>query len=130
MSTEDPRELREKEPDPRRATWNSSAVDELRALQDPGESDLVAELLEMFRGNVAPLLVRLREHAAHGDLAEAHQIAHRIKGSALNLGAERLSQAAAELERAAAGGEGAAISELASRVIDECARFLARTSGR
>ena len=110
--------------DPVRATWNQMAVEELRSLQEPGEADLVAELVDTFHVDARPLCDRLEQAAARGDLAEVRQVAHRIKGSALNLGAERLAGAAGALEAAAVRGE--ANPALVASVVAEQARFFAR----
>src|SRR5204863_6386570 len=84
--------------DPRRATWNGAIVEELRAMQDPGDGDIVRELLDAFRHDSVRVFAALHERAARGDLDQVFEVAHRIKGAAMNLGAERLAQAAAELE--------------------------------
>lgn len=114
----------------KRATWNASAVDEIRALQEPGDGDLVAELVETFRGDAAVLVERLERVAAAFDFEAVHEIAHRIKGGALNLGGERLAHAAAGLESAAIRRDAPAIGALVKALIAERDHFFAAASSR
>jgi len=114
----------------RRVTWSSATIEELRALQDPDEPDLVAALVEMFRNDARALLGELSDHAARGDFHRVHEIAHRVKGGASNLGAEKVAAAAAALDAAATRGDAAAVALFVRQIVDECGRFLARTAGR
>ena len=115
--------------EPKRVTWNGAIIAELRALQEPGDPDLVAELLQTFRDDASLLLEKLRDRAARRDLVEVHQVAHRLKGGALNLGADKFADAASALERASGHGDASAIDSLVAAVVAEHARFFERTSG-
>jgi HPt (histidine-containing phosphotransfer) domain-containing protein len=112
--------------DVRRVTWNATAIDELRALQEPGDPDLVDELVTTFHDDVVELFGRLVGDVAHREFERVHDVAHRVKGGALNLGADRLARAAAELERAAGRRDAAAVDVLFDELVAERDRFLAR----
>ena len=82
-----------------------------------GDTDTIREILRMFldtaRGNMEELsrAIRSREHL------QVKILAHTLKGSALNVGAEKFSEAAARLEKLA-GGEDLANAEVLYRVMD------------
>ena len=116
--------------DPRRTTWNSTTVDELRTMQIDGDLDLIAELIKLFRGDVGAMLSDLTASASRGEFAKVHSIAHRFVGCASSLGAERLAFCAGEFDRAAAAGDLPAVVALARNVADECTRFLNRADAR
>lgn len=113
---------------PRRMTWNSLAIDDLRSLQDPGEPDLVGELVTSFRDDIRGVFERLCADVEKRDLKQVHEGAHRIKGGALNLGADRLSSAALELERASGNGDASQIDALLARLLAERDHFFERTA--
>jgi CheY-like chemotaxis protein len=58
------------------------------------------EFLDMFLVNAAERIGRIREHIAHGDLAQIGREAHTLLGTAANFGALRLSRLSAELKSA------------------------------
>lgn len=70
----------------------------LRDLQDPGEPDVVAELIAMFLADSAERMSRVQEAARAGDVRAIGLEAHALKGSAALLGAEHLRLAAGEVE--------------------------------
>jgi CheY-like chemotaxis protein len=89
------------------------------------DAGFVQELWEIFREE-APDQVRLLQQAlADGETVLAQRLAHSLRGGAGNIGANRLQQAAAELERTLpqAGG-GAEAVRLCSRVAEELAAVL------
>lgn len=109
-----------------RATWNETPLADLRAMQEPGEPDIVVRLVHTFRDDVAPRLATLSDLASRGEFAAIRATAHRLKGSALSLGAEKLGAAAASLEAAALRCDGTACAGLAREVALEHRRFLVR----
>ncbi len=70
----------------------------LEHLARTGAADLVAELLDDFRTDVAARLERLRGALATGDAATVKMEVHSIKGSAAQMGAGDLAAACRKLE--------------------------------
>ncbi len=83
-----------------------AAIERLRALAvavaRPGE-DICGHLTTLFTEDSAARLVSLREAWAAGRTADAARAAHTIKGSAANVGAVRVVEAALAVEAATAG---------------------------
>jgi HPt (histidine-containing phosphotransfer) domain-containing protein len=73
----------------------------LRELRDD-YGDLAADLLELFEKTAAATLGELRAALDAGDTAELRRLAHRLKGSARNVGATGMAETAAALEQAPA----------------------------
>lgn len=73
---------------------------------------IVQQLLDQLPEQCRALRAAVEEDA----LLQVKKLAHSIKGGAGNLGAVALSAAAARLEMAAAGGDGAAVAGLMEQV--------------
>ncbi|MEU5695550.1 response regulator [Actinosynnema sp. NPDC020468] len=71
----------------------------------PEERALLAALLESFVARSAPALDRLAEALRSGDVTEAIAAAHSFKGSAANIGADRLAGLVAVIEDRARSGD-------------------------
>ncbi|MGI8673054.1 MAG: Hpt domain-containing protein [Luteitalea sp.] len=70
----------------------------LETLQEPGEPDILVELLTLFLRDTPE---RLRELTVEPlPVPTAARVAHTVKGSAGNIGASRLQQLAGDLEHA------------------------------
>lgn len=95
-----------------RRTLNTVSTDGAGHLQADQVDGLVAaagvdgarEILEAFRRSTEELLEALSTQIRGRDFGAAMATAHAVKGSAANVGARRLSQAAAELEIACRQG--------------------------
>ncbi|MBP7669462.1 MAG: response regulator [Candidatus Eisenbacteria bacterium] len=74
--------------------------DELRACAD-GDAVLCGELIALFREHLPALRERIALHLAAGDLAEAGQAAHRLRGALVNVSAHEASGEARLLEESA-----------------------------
>ena len=74
-------------------TLDPSIFQELRALGEAAQHDLVTEVSEQFLHDTEPLLVQLREAAEVGDAFAVSRLAHRIKGGSSQLGGRRLAAA-------------------------------------
>jgi HPt (histidine-containing phosphotransfer) domain-containing protein len=70
----------------------------LRDLRDD-YGDLAAELLELFEATAAATLGELRAALDASDAGEVRRLAHRLKGSARNVGATGMAELAAALEQ-------------------------------
>jgi HPt (histidine-containing phosphotransfer) domain-containing protein len=75
-----------------------------KLLAEVGDPELCRELIEGFISHTGRLLQELGEKLILRDSAGVYQIAHSLKGSALNILAEGLQSAAAELEIQARSG--------------------------
>jgi HPt (histidine-containing phosphotransfer) domain-containing protein len=80
---------------------------ELNTLLDRcvGDKSFVTRILDRFQTQVGGDVERLRQAVLDGDASQATRLAHSIKGSAANVSALGLSQAAAVLETQARAGK-------------------------
>ena len=88
----------------RERTIDLAVLDELRAVGDAVEQDLLAELVDRFAHDTEPLLVELRGAVESGDAPAVGRIAHAIKGSCGQLGGRRLASSCGRLEGKATAG--------------------------
>ena len=96
-------------------------LEELRGLDDPDDgSSYVDRAIGNFLGSAEGQLAPMEAAAASGDADQLRAVAHRLAGSALNLGAAALGEAARELEEHIMNGSladaVAALPELAERM--------------
>ena len=66
---------------------------------EAGSDAIVRELIVLFLGDVSQRVEELKHAVTGGDQAHRERVAHSIKGSAANLGAERLAMLASAIER-------------------------------
>jgi two-component system sensor histidine kinase/response regulator len=78
-----------------------AVMDRLRETLGPEADDVIDTTVSMFFAHADQHLHAAHDAAARGDARRLGQLAHGIKGSALQLGAERMVQIAARLEQAA-----------------------------
>jgi HPt (histidine-containing phosphotransfer) domain-containing protein len=86
-------------------TLNRSYIDELRALQKTASPNFLRDLIDLFLKETASQLVELRGSLERKDAARLQGIAHKLKGSTGNLGAEKLSSICARLQQLAPAGD-------------------------
>ncbi len=79
-------------------------VDELSSIGDAAGQDFLGELLEQFGRDTDSLLSELSVTLSNSDAEEVSRIAHKIKGSAGQLGGRRLTSSCAKLEADASTG--------------------------
>ena len=83
-------------------------LEELRELDDPGdETSYLDRAIANFLTGALREVAAVSEAAADGRLDVVSAVAHRLAGSALNLGAGALGEAARELEEQARNGDAA-----------------------
>jgi HPt (histidine-containing phosphotransfer) domain-containing protein len=92
-----------------RPAWDSAVLDEsvladILALAMPGEPSALAEVTQLFVSCFPRDLHALRTAIAAKDLESAGQVAHRMRGSALGVGAIRVVPICAAVEDAARAG--------------------------
>ncbi|HEV7281820.1 MAG TPA: Hpt domain-containing protein [Pirellulaceae bacterium] len=98
-----------------------------------GNLDFAISLLDRFAAGAETSIERLRTAAERGDLPDLAREAHSLKGSAANLSADSLRDAAASLEAACRSGardEGVAAVERLVGELDRCRRQILSDSLR
>ena len=94
---------------------------------EKGDPGILEELVQIFRAETPPILLKLKEAVAANDAEELRKAAHNLKGSSSNLGMLRLVSVSAELERQARAGsvDGAGdLSALAEREFEIACHLL------
>jgi len=76
-----------------------AVIDELRSLQDGAESDLVAEVVNLFLADSPRRLAAMAQAIEAGDAANLRREAHGLKGSAANVGGVGVRAICEHLER-------------------------------
>jgi HPt (histidine-containing phosphotransfer) domain-containing protein len=74
-------------------------ISTLRSMRRNGPRNILLQLLTTFREGTPGLLESIRNAAAEGDAAKLEKAAHSLKGSSLTIGATRMGQLTAEIER-------------------------------
>lgn len=74
------------------------ALNQIRALDEPGQACLLAEIVDTFRASSECDVSRLRGALEVGDHATVLDAAHRIRGAAAALGADHVRSIAEALE--------------------------------
>jgi HPt (histidine-containing phosphotransfer) domain-containing protein len=87
-------------------------LEQLRSLPGRNRPTLLAELCAMALHDIPPSLVRLQEAVQQAAAKPAEETAHRLAGSAANLGAFRFRAVLQAIEQAARAGETAAVRDL------------------
>lgn len=70
-----------------------------------GDEALAVELIGMLVDEALPLVEQLDGHVRAGDVPQAHEVAHSLKGIAGNVGAAELREAASRMQSATEAGE-------------------------
>jgi CheY-like chemotaxis protein/HPt (histidine-containing phosphotransfer) domain-containing protein len=87
------------------APLRPSHIDELLQLDAATPGGFLAGIVASFLDTAPVRIEELADAIRAGDLPRVEQLAHRLKGSAANLGAWRLMKPLDELERSARGGQ-------------------------
>jgi HPt (histidine-containing phosphotransfer) domain-containing protein len=99
------------------SAWNPQA-DLLNLVRREGLG-LLEELIEQFREDTASRIQAIGHELAGGDLSRVRSQAHALKGSALQMHADRLAALCARMEEAADVGDRAATVALLESVQSE-----------
>ena len=83
---------------------DAAVMSAIRSLGEPGEPDVFAEVARLFIADVPVHLRALRAAVAAGSAESVGQIAHRIRGGALEIGALRMAPVCAAIELAGRSG--------------------------
>ncbi len=103
---------------------DAQVLEDLRMLEETSGASLIADLAASFRVDVPARVEDLRAAAAAGDLGTLRTIAHRLRGSAGAVGANRIFVTATELETTAASIPPEAIVSLIDQIGKETARAI------
>jgi CheY-like chemotaxis protein/HPt (histidine-containing phosphotransfer) domain-containing protein len=104
------------------AVLDRSVLAGLRELREEGESDPAVELIDLFLRDTPSRIQDMQTAIARSDARTLKESAHGLKGSASNLGAQRLSNLCLELEKLAGDGKLAEAADLFNRVTEEYGR--------
>jgi CheY-like chemotaxis protein len=97
-----------------------SVIAGLRELSEPGRPEPLLELIELFLKDAHPRLARMNSALAAKDLSALALAAHSLKGSASNLGARRLAELCATLEKHAKSSD---LKESANLLLETQSEF-------
>jgi HPt (histidine-containing phosphotransfer) domain-containing protein len=89
---------------PEVSVLDMSVMAAIRSLGDPGEPDVYAEVARLFLADVTIHLAALGAAIAADSAESVRQIAHRLRGGALEMGALRMAPLCAAIEHAAREG--------------------------
>jgi HPt (histidine-containing phosphotransfer) domain-containing protein len=112
--------LRGRSPEPVESPIDLSVIEGLRELSEPGQPEPLVELIELFLKDAHPKLDRMNSALERKDLTTLALAAHSLKGSASNLGARRLSELCATLEKWAKVPN---LTESANILLETCSEF-------
>ena len=98
-----------------------SVMAAIRSLGGPGEPDVYAQVALLFLADVPVHLSALRAAIANGQPEAVRQIAHRLRGGTLEMGALRMAPLCATLEHGAHAGSLVGAAALADNLDREFA---------
>ncbi|MFL5070057.1 MAG: EAL domain-containing protein [Xanthobacteraceae bacterium] len=79
---------------------DTDVVDQLRQMQARGKGDFVHKVLGLYRQHAPMTIAQMREAAALGQAEACSRAAHALKSMSYNIGARRVAELSAALERA------------------------------
>ncbi len=103
---------------------DAQVLEDLRMLEATSGASLMADLAASFRSDVPARIVDLRTAADAGDLAGLRNVAHRLRGSAGAVGANRVFMTATEIENGADAITPGAMVSLIDQLAKESARAI------
>ncbi len=75
-----------------------NTIEQLKSLQRPGRPDLVKELILLFFDSAQGAMEKIRSSVSNNDMSSLSSVAHALKSSAANLGANRFAYICRQLE--------------------------------
>lgn len=94
-----------------------TVVDELIALCDDGDPELLIDLIGMFLDDAPSKIASVLEGLRTCDLARVERAAHSLKGSSGNLGARQLQDACEQLQLLSHRGDLDGVRKAASQLL-------------
>src|SRR4051812_39191703 len=93
-----------------------SLPEELRALADGGDDDLVKEVLSVFQSDTEDRVKTMRAACGTGDREELRKQAHALKGSSAQVGALAMAKLCQTLETTARTADAAELERLVGEI--------------
>ena len=90
---------------PDTAALDPAVLDRLRQLTPPGEPDVLREILQVFLADVPGRIDRLRSAWRDRDAAGVQRVAHSLKGSCGNIGADAMFEVCRRIDERAQAGD-------------------------
>jgi CheY-like chemotaxis protein len=119
-----PEKAAERAPEAAPPVLDPGTLASLREMQAAAETDLLSELLQLFRSDAEPLLQSLAQAVAAEDSEGQRRAAHGLKGAAANLGARQLAALCQELEQRGRAGTTEGARELLAKIETEYPRVV------
>jgi HPt (histidine-containing phosphotransfer) domain-containing protein len=98
---------------------NQEVIDELLALTEDGDPELLVDLVSMFLADAPTKVDAIVTGLERGDLHQVERAAHSLKGSAGNLGASAVQHLCEEIQNVTRAGRGDALPELVRRLLPD-----------
>jgi CheY-like chemotaxis protein len=98
---------------------NPRVLENLRQLQEPGEPDIIAQLIDLFLSELPTKLAAVQQAIEHRDATRLTKAAHTLKGSSANMGAQRAARVCLELEQLGKAGDLTGAVDLFARLEKE-----------
>ncbi|RMF72825.1 MAG: response regulator [Acidobacteria bacterium] len=109
--------------------FNHAAIDQIRAIQRPGRSSVLARVIEHYLDESERLLDEIDRAVRQGDEGSLAASAHKLKSSSRNVGGVLVGDLAARLESKARGGGGMPPDELLLELRQAHVRLVGRLRG-
>ncbi|MCL4792260.1 MAG: Hpt domain-containing protein [Gammaproteobacteria bacterium] len=109
---------------------DESALDRIRALQQPGSTDLVDRLIGIYLDTSQGLVEKIRTALAAGDARTICAAAHALKSSSGNMGATALTELAGQVECRTRDADLSDAQSLIGRLLEEHQRVTAALLAR
>jgi HPt (histidine-containing phosphotransfer) domain-containing protein len=94
-------------------------IGNLRELTPPGEPDVLAEVLQLFLHEVPKKIQGLQAAHAAGDAPQVARLAHSLKGSSGNIGANSLYEVCRKIDDVAKAGDLPRVAPLLAALTEE-----------
>ena len=113
----------------RAAAIDMKALDNIRALQQPGAPNLLKKIVTLYLDDAPRLARSMREAIATGDSGTLQRAAHTLKTSSATVGALKLAEFCRQMETQARAGRLTDTEQWIDRIGDEYARVRAALPG-
>jgi two-component system, sensor histidine kinase and response regulator len=98
---------------------DSAALDNIRSLQADGEDDILTKIIEIFINNTPSQLIKMGQAIKDKEVTEVRNLAHSLKSSSANLGANSLSELLKDMEEKGRQNNLQGADELFTRIKSE-----------
>ncbi len=98
---------------------NRSTIDRLKEMTRGTDTSFFRKVLQMFVDQGDDLIVEISDALAAGDILKVGSLAHKLKGSSLNLGADALAETCKIIELKARSNDGSGMEDLIHKLTGE-----------